>query len=153
MFLPLCFIFLFLHVSWEHVCNIFFYLLFLAVLHSWWDSPTRDWTCALGSESVESQPLDHRGIPKIYIYFFYWRLSCISLFALPHIHVRTVFLPLLQVRKLRSKKLHVLPNITKLMRYERINSSFLIPSSRHYLLYHMVYHLNKQKCFFKLKYR
>ena len=25
--------------------------------------PTRDWTCALGSESSESQPLDHQRIP------------------------------------------------------------------------------------------
>ena len=27
-------------------------------------SPARDWTRALGSESAESQPLDHQRIPK-----------------------------------------------------------------------------------------
>ena len=49
---------------------IFIYLffnLFLATLHGLWDlsSPTRDWTHALGSESTESWPLAHHGIPHI----------------------------------------------------------------------------------------
>ena len=40
-------------------------LFYFFVLHGLWDpsSLTRDQTQALGSESTESYPLDHRGIP------------------------------------------------------------------------------------------
>ena len=43
--------------------NFFF---FLAMSYSLWDhnSLTRDWTQACNSESVESYPLDHQGIPS-----------------------------------------------------------------------------------------
>ena len=44
---------------------LIFYFYFLAMPCSTWDlvSPTRDWTWALCNGSVESQPLDHQGIP------------------------------------------------------------------------------------------
>ena len=38
--------------------------------HLWnLSSLTRDWTWALGSESTESKPLDHWGIPQVFNYF------------------------------------------------------------------------------------
>lgn len=67
-------------------CLLFIFL--LAMPHSSWDLsfPTRAWTWALGSDSVESQPLSHQGIPNsafliILIMLFTLRVkrSCLKL--------------------------------------------------------------------------
>ena len=44
---------------------------FYALSRILWDSssPARDWTQALGSERLESKPLDHQRIPKWNIFF------------------------------------------------------------------------------------
>ena len=51
------------HCVWGFYLFVFLFL--LAAPHCLWDlsSPTRDWTWALGSENVESQAVDHQGIP------------------------------------------------------------------------------------------
>ena len=46
-------------------------------------SPTRDWTYALGSESMGSSPLDHQGIPEVIFVWFWFFFFLIPLIPLP----------------------------------------------------------------------
>lgn len=54
---------------------------FLATPHSLWDiSPaTRNWTQTLGSESAESYPLDHQGIPHTVLLYTHTASTILSL--------------------------------------------------------------------------
>ena len=52
----------------------FFFFLFLVALPL---VPTRDWTWALGSESAESEPLDHREVPRAAVLFFLFSKCCL----------------------------------------------------------------------------
>lgn len=84
-----------------------------------------------GNNSLSHQTYKYNTLNLQSFFFFPY----ISLFGLSYIYVRTVFLPVLQMRKLRSKKLHDWLNITKLIRdMRKFHSGLPIPSSRLYLL-------------------
>lgn len=57
-----------LHPSSSHK---WLYSLFCFFGHTLWlagsEFPTRDWTHVLGSESTKSKPLDHQGIPALFL--------------------------------------------------------------------------------------
>ena len=60
----------------------FFFALFLAMPHDLRDpsSPARDGTSTLGSESLESSPLDGQGIPFAAVYM--WQSTCLRIHPL-----------------------------------------------------------------------
>ena len=101
------------------VGNSFFSFFNLPMPHSLKDhsSPTRNWTFTLGSESVESKPLDHQGIPK------YWQLFTRNQHILWCLDIKYKYI-LSLYKTLKSKNTHFLPWCTKCCTCEIKLSSF-----------------------------